>query len=196
MPQEYAVSLKNINKSFGGVSVLKNVDFNLEKGTVHALVGQNGAGKSTLMKIMTGVYTADSGEIEIDGTHAKIDSYADAVANGVGLIFQELSLIPTLNVTENIFLNREITKGKLIDTKAMEEKTRELLHSLDIDVDINKKIEELDTGVCQMIEIAKALSINSKILILDEPTASLSEKETTNLFRQMAKQRPPCLVVR
>ena len=182
MQQNPIISLKNVHKSFGGVSVLNGVDFDLQKGSVHALVGQNGAGKSTMMKILTGVYTCDSGVIYIDGSKVKMNSYSDAVSHGISLIFQELSLIPTLTVAENIFLNREILEGPFLDKKSMERKAHELLQSLDIDVDVHSRVEDLDVGVCQMIEIAKALSVNAKVLILDEPTASLSEKETAHLF--------------
>ena len=182
MQQNPIISLKNVHKSFGGVSVLNGVDFDLQKGSVHALVGQNGAGKSTMMKILTGVYTCDSGDIYIDGSKVKMNSYSDAVSHGISLIFQELSLIPTLTVAENIFLNREILEGPFLDKKSMECKAHELLQSLDIDVDVDSRVEDLDVGVCQMIEIAKALSVNAKVLILDEPTASLSEKETAHLF--------------
>lgn len=182
MQQNPIISLKNVHKSFGGVSVLNGVDFVLQKGSVHALVGQNGAGKSTMMKILTGVYTCDSGAIYIDGSRVKMNSYSDAVSHGISLIFQELSLIPTLTVAENIFLNREILEGPFLDKKSMERKAHELLQSLDIDVDVHSRVEDLDVGVCQMIEIAKALSVNAKVLILDEPTASLSEKETAHLF--------------
>ena len=182
MQQNPIISLKNVHKSFGGVSVLNGVDFVLQKGSVHALVGQNGAGKSTMMKILTGVYTCDSGDIYIDASKVKMNSYSDAVSHGISLIFQELSLIPTLTVAENIFLNREILEGPFLDKKSMERKAHELLQSLDIDVDVHSRVEDLDVGVCQMIEIAKALSVNAKVLILDEPTASLSEKETAHLF--------------
>lgn len=182
MQQNPIISLKNVHKSFGGVSVLNGVDFDLQKGSVHALVGQNGAGKSTMMKILTGVYTCDSGAIYIDGSKVKMNSYSDAVSHGISLIFQELSLIPTLTVAENIFLNREILEGPFLDKKSMERKAHELLQSLDIDVDVHSRVEDLDVGVCQIIEIAKALSVNAKVLILDEPTASLSEKETAHLF--------------
>ena len=182
MQQNPIISLKNVHKSFGGVSVLNGVDFDLQKGSVHALVGQNGAGKSTMMKILTGVYTCDSGAIYIDGSKVKMNSYSGAVSHGISLIFQELSLIPTLTVAENIFLNREILEGPFLDKKSMERKAHELLQSLDIDVDVHSRVEDLDVGVCQMIEIAKALSVNAKVLILDEPTASLSEKETAHLF--------------
>ena len=182
MQQNPIISLKNVHKSFGGVSVLNGVDFDLQKGSVHALVGQNGAGKSTMMKILTGVYTCDSGAIYIDGSKVKMNSYSDAVSHGISLIFQELSLIPTLTVAENIFLNREILEGPFLDKKSMERKAHKLLQSLDIDVDVHSRVEDLDVGVCQMIEITKALSVNAKVLILDEPTASLSEKETAHLF--------------
>ncbi len=179
---QYAMSLKGINKSFGGVIVLDNVDFNLERGAIHALVGGNGAGKSTLMKILTGVYFADSGTIAIDGREVEINSYNDARKNGVSLIFQELSLIPTLTVSENIFLNKEPLKGIVLDRKEMNRRARELLTELGIDIPVDERIENLDVGLCQLVEIAKALSVNASILVMDEPTASLTGKETETLF--------------
>jgi ribose transport system ATP-binding protein len=183
MSEEYAISLEHIYKSFGGVTVLDDVNFHLERGIVHALVGSNGAGKSTLMKILTGVYSCDSGTIRVNGQTVKIKDVTDAQKNGIKMIFQELSLSPTLTVMENIFLSNEIKKGIVLDKKAMTKKTQELLDELDIVANADDKIQDLDVGVCQLIEIVKALSVNSRILIMDEPTASLSDKETKVLFK-------------
>lgn len=180
---DYVLELEGIEKKFGKVPVLKGVDFRLKKGSVHAIVGGNGAGKSTLMKILTGVYTKDAGICKINGEEVVIRNYNEAKKHGISLVFQELSLIPTLTVSENIFLNKEITKGKLIDYTAMDKQSEELLNSLGIDIDVNEEIQNLSVGYCQLIEIAKALSNNTSILILDEPTASLSEKETETLFQ-------------
>jgi ribose transport system ATP-binding protein len=134
------------------------------------------------MKILTGVYTCDSGTIKVGGKETKITSAADAQQNGIKMIFQELSLSPTLTVTENIFLANEKKKGLFLDKRQMQEKTQELLHGLGLAVKPYEKIQDLGVGVCQLIEIAKALSVDSRILIMDEPTASLTEKETENLF--------------
>lgn len=181
------VLMTNICKEFGGIPVLKNVNFHLEKGEIHALIGGNGAGKSTLMKIMTGVYTCDSGCIEIDGKNIKIVDPNSAKENGIRMIFQELSLIPTLTVAENIYLNHEI-KGKknlFLDKNRMKLNTKNLLSELEINVDINKKVKDLEVGVCQLVEIAKALSVEAKVLVMDEPTASLTDEEAQLLFRIM-----------
>lgn len=180
--QEVVASLENINKSFSGVPALKNVNFDLRKGEVHALVGGNGAGKSTLMKILNGVYEKDSGIIRINGKEVTYKDVTDAWKYGVRMIFQELSLSPTLSVSQNIFLTREIKKGLLLDKKAMRKKAQEALDSMSIDAKPDDIIKELPVGTCQLIEIAKALSTDAKILILDEPTASLTEKETKTLF--------------
>lgn len=180
---EYALELSGVCKSFGGVPVLKNVDFRLRKGSICALVGGNGAGKSTLMKILTGIYTKDSGRLRVNGEEVIIRNYNEAKKYGISLIFQELGLIPTLTVAENIFLNKELRRGKFLDDKRMEEKAEKLLESLGLEVNVREKVENLSVGTCQLIEIAKALSDNTSILVMDEPTASLSDKETEILFR-------------
>jgi ribose transport system ATP-binding protein len=180
--EENAISLKEISKSFGTVKVLDNVDFDLKKGSVHALVGGNGAGKSTLMKILTGVYSHDQGTILVDGKPAEMKTYSDAVNKGISLIFQELSLIPTLSIVENIFLNRELSRFRVLSKAKMRTRSLELLAELGISADPSMLIKDLDVGVCQMIEIAKAMAVNARVIIMDEPTASLTEKETETLF--------------
>jgi len=179
---DYILSLKGINKSFGGVKVLDNVDFNMRKGTVHALVGGNGAGKSTLMKILTGVYRSDSGTIKLKGIETKINNPSEAQKNGIRIIFQELSLIPSLTIAENIFLIHEIKKFIFLNKKEMNKKADKLLKDLGVNVDVNLTIGDLSVGQCQLVEIAKALSVNSSILVMDEPTAALTEHETKILF--------------
>ncbi len=182
---DYAISMTGICKSFGGVQVLDNIDFNLEKGEIHALVGGNGAGKSTLMKIMTGVYSCDEGSVYVNGKETKIATPNDAKKNGIRMIFQELSLIPTLTVAENIFLNHELVKNMHTDKKEMIRCAQNLLNDLEIEVDVNARIQDLDVGICQLVEIAKALSVDASVLIMDEPTASLTEEETELLFKIM-----------
>lgn len=178
------LKMRGISKSFNGINVLDNVDFSLKKGEVHALVGGNGAGKSTLMKILTGVYQSDSGQIYIDNKKVNISSYNDVKNNNVSMIFQEFSLIPTLTVAQNIFLNREKrTNLGLIDDKECVKQSRDILNQLGIDIDPNELVENLGVGYWQMTEIAKALSQEAKILIMDEPTSSLTEKETDVLFK-------------
>jgi ribose transport system ATP-binding protein len=175
--------MKNISKSFNGIKVLDSVHFSVNKGEVHALMGGNGAGKSTLMKILTGVYTLDQGEIYIEGKQVSIQSPDDARKNKISMIFQEFSLIPTLTVAQNIFLTREAkTSFGLLDDKECVKRTEQLLKELEVDLDPNEVVGNLGVGYWQMTEIAKALSHEAKILIMDEPTASLTKKETEVLF--------------
>ena len=181
---ESILEMKGMCKSFNGVPVLGNVDFFLKKGQVHSLVGGNGAGKSTLMKILTGVYTRDEGQIMLAGRPVNFRSYREAGRNGLRMIFQELSLVRTLTVYENIFLNHEKTKrGGLLDKTSMIAKAESLLNSLGVDFSAETTVGSLNVGNCQMVEIAKALSMDAKILILDEPTASLSDNEVQVLFK-------------
>lgn len=182
---QYVLELKGIKKSFGAVSVLKGVDFSLTKGEVHALVGGNGAGKSTLMKIMTGVYTRDDGEIYIDDRQVMIHSTHDAKDNGIAMIFQELSLVQTMTVAENIFLGEEVTRHGIRDTAYMNKKAKEVLDELGIAADPDVPVNKLSVGMSQMIEIAKAVSKQARILVLDEPTAALSDSETAELFKMI-----------
>ena len=179
---QIVLEMKGINKSFGSVPVLKNVDFTLKQGEVHALVGGNGAGKSTLMKIMTGVYTLDSGEVCVNGKPVHIRETRDAKAIGIAMIFQELSLVQSMTIAENIFLGEEISNNGIRNTKVMNEKARQILKDLNLDLDPKTVVSKLSVGLSQMVEIAKALSKDAKILVFDEPTASLSEAETARLF--------------
>ncbi|MBS5521251.1 MAG: sugar ABC transporter ATP-binding protein [Clostridiales bacterium] len=177
--------MEGINKSFGDARVLKNVHFELKHGEIHALVGGNGAGKSTLMKIITGVYTLDSGKIYVNGKETVIEKPLDAKNQGIAMIFQELSLIQSMTVAENIFLGTEIVRHGVRDIKQMRQKTEAVLKRLGIDVDPDTKVSELSVGVSQMVEIAKAVSKDAKILVFDEPTAALSDSETVRLFEMM-----------
>lgn len=175
--------MKGICKAFNGIPVLRDVDFSLKHGEVHALMGGNGAGKSTLMKILTGVYTADQGEIAIDGQPVSINSYEDARSNRISMIFQEFSLIPTLTVAQNIFLGREArTAFGLLNDKDSERQTEQLMKELGVQIRPDELVQNLGVGYWQMTEIAKALSQDAKILIMDEPTSSLTKTETEVLF--------------
>jgi ribose transport system ATP-binding protein len=178
-----AVSLRGITKSFNGVRVLDDVDFELEKGEIHALLGGNGAGKSTLMKILEGVYSLDEGRIELDGQEVQLASAQDARDHGVVMIFQEFSLIPTLTVAQNISLLRE-PKSRLgfLDERAARRRARELFADMGVDVDPDALLGDLSTAYWQLTEIAKALSQDARVLIMDEPTASLARNETEALF--------------
>ena len=181
---DYVLKMEGMGKSFYGTQALKDVSFKLKRGTVHALVGENGAGKSTLMKVLTGVYSSDQGTIKINDQICEILNPIDANSCGVRMIFQELSLVPTLTVSENIFLSYEPKKAFIfIDKDKILEETKSLLRQVGMsDISPYSKIQDLSVGHCQMIEIAKAISHKAQILIMDEPTASLSESETTVLF--------------
>ena len=181
------LKMEGICKSFGDAKVLKNVQFELKHGEVHALAGGNGAGKSTLMKIMTGVYTHDEGKILIDGKETVIEKPLDAKEQGIAMIFQELSLVQTMTVAENIFLGTEIVKNGVRDVKKMNEKTSQILHRLGMDISPSTVVSELSVGMSQMVEIAKAVSKDAKILVFDEPTAALSDSETKRLFEIMTQ---------
>jgi ribose transport system ATP-binding protein len=178
------LEMKNISKSFNQTKVLDGVDLELKKGEVHALVGGNGAGKSTLMKILMGVYKKETGKIILENSEVNINEPDDAFKNGISMIFQEFSIVPTLTVAQNIFLNHEYKNNfNLINDKEMNIKAKEFLEELEIDINPKSKMETLETGQWQMIEIAKAVSQEAKILIMDEPTAALTDEETQNLFK-------------
>lgn len=178
-----AVRMTGISKSFFGNRVLHGVDFELRPGEVHALVGGNGAGKSTLMKILQGVYTPDEGGIEVNGRAVKIDSPHDARALGIGMIFQEFSLIPTLTVAQNVFLGHEPRgAGGLIDDRESARRTRDIFVEMGEAIDPGARVGDLSTGYWQLTEIAKALSEDARILIMDEPTSSLTASESNALF--------------
>ena len=187
-PTAQAVAMRGIAKSFGGVPVLKEVDFDLRKSDIHALVGGNGAGKSTLMKILVGVYTRDGGSYEVGGRQVDFRTVQDARASGVGMIFQEFSLVSTLSVAQNVFLTREMrSRGGFIDDRGMERRTRELFETMNVEVDPRRSLDELPTAFWQLTEIAKALSQNAGVLIMDEPTAALAKAETVELFELMRR---------
>ncbi len=179
-----AVEMRDISKSFFGVKVLDQVNFSVQPGEIHALAGENGAGKSTLMKILQGVYSMDAGEIFIAGESATINSFQEARNYGIGMVFQEFSLIPELTIAQNIFLNRENkTKLGLIDDLACVTEAQQVLFDVGIDIDVKAKVSTLSRAYQQLTEIAKALAANAKLLILDEPTASLAKHEVDVLFK-------------
>lgn len=178
-----AVEMRGISKSFNGVSVLADIDFDVRSGEVHALAGGNGAGKSTLMKIMQGVYQPNSGEILVEGKAVKIASIQSARAAGIGMVFQEFSLVPSLTVAQNIFLNAEsLNKAGLIDDREARRRAGEVFADMEVDVDPRAEVARLGTAYWQLTEIAKALAQNARVLIMDEPTASLAKHETEALF--------------
>ncbi len=185
--------MEKIDKRFAGVHALKGVDFNLRAGEIHALVGENGAGKSTLMKALTGIFPKDSGEIRYLGKLFNPLDPRDALTAGIAIVHQELNMMEHLSVAQNMFIGRESTKKTSwwLDEKSQNERARELFKRLNMDIDPTQKMSQLTVGKQQMVEIARAVSHNLKVLILDEPSAALTEKEIDDLFiimRDLAKQ--------
>ena len=179
------LAMHRVVKSFGGAQALRGVDFDLERGEIHALLGENGAGKSTLMNILSGVIEPDQGEILIDGSPVRFADPRAAQAAGVATIFQELDLVPSLDVTANLFLGRELTRAGVLDRGAMRRTARTKLDAIGFDVDIDQPVGELSVGRRQIVAIAKALTYASRILVMDEPTAALTTVEVQRLFAVM-----------
>ena len=177
------LSMKGITKSFSGVAALKNAALDLKAGEVVALMGENGAGKSTLMKILTGIYSKDSGEIKYMGQEVCYKGPAESEEAGISIVHQELNMMNDLTVAQNLFIGREEMKGLFIDDKKMNEKASELFKVLKIDINPAEKIGNLTVGKQQMVEIAKAISSNAKVIIFDEPTAALTDSEIEELFK-------------
>ena len=177
------LSMKGITKSFSGVAALKNAALDLKAGEVVALMGENGAGKSTLMKILTGIYSKDSGEIQYMGQEVCFKGPAESEEAGISIVHQELNMMNDLTVAQNLFIGREEMNGFLIDDKKMNEKARELFKVLKIDINPAEKIGNLTVGKQQMVEIAKAISSKAKAIIFDEPTAALTDSEIEELFK-------------
>lgn len=180
---QYLLEMKDIQKGFYGTLVLKNVNFGVRHGEVHILLGENGAGKSTLMKILSGVYHPDGGEILLDGVRSEIKAPAHSLKLGIGMVYQELSLAPNMTVLENIWLgNLPKSKGAFVDWKKAKADTEEIFKKLDIAIDVKKRVSLYDLGIQQLVEIFRVISQNAKLIILDEPTSSLSEIEVKKLF--------------
>lgn len=184
MDQSFVISMTSISKTFPGVKALSNVNFHLKKGEIHALMGENGAGKSTLIKVLTGVYELESGEILMDGFDKPIANHSpqEAQENGISTVYQEVNLCPNLTVAENLFIGREPRKWGFIDWKTMNKKSEELLKKLDIEVSPTRMLDECSLAIQQMIAIARAVDMECKVLILDEPTSSLDDEEVSKLF--------------
>jgi ABC-type sugar transport system ATPase subunit len=177
------LELKDIHKKFPGVYALQGVNFDLYPGEVHALLGENGAGKSTLVKILSGIYTKDQGEIVIDGKPVKITNANEALDNGLSVIHQELVLVPHLSIAENLFLGREpLLKNGLVDFQAMSEQTQKFLLEFGLNLHPEAEVASLTIAQQQMVEVVKAISFNARIIAMDEPTSSLTDKEVNSLF--------------
>ena len=185
MSEQYLLEMKGISKSFPGVKALQNVGLQLRAGEVHALLGENGAGKSTLIKVLGGIYHAEEGEIYVEGQKVRIDSVAAARLAGGSIVHQELVLVPYMTVAENIFLGREPGSRFNIHRAKMTEEAQKLLDAYEMNIDADALVEQLTIAQQQMVEIVKAISFQSKILVMDEPTSSISDKEVGFLFETM-----------
>ena len=181
-PSELLLEMRGIVKQFPGVLALDNVDFDVRRGEVHALVGENGAGKSTLMKIVSGVYERDGGEVFFKGQRVNFTTPRQAQVAGISTIYQELNQVPQLSITENIFLGDEIQRGILLNGREMHERARALLAKLHLDVDPRRLVSSLGVAQQQMVEVAKALHHHADLIIMDEPTSALSVTEIEELF--------------
>lgn len=190
MSCEYVLEMKQITKTFSGVTVLQDVDLQVREGIVMGLMGENGAGKSTLMKILQGIYVPTSGEITFCGKPLKVSNINQALLAGISMIHQEISPIPEMTVAENIFIGREPkTKLGFVDEKKLQTMTRELLDSLELSFGADTKMKDLTIANMQMVEIAKAISFRSKLIIMDEPTSAITNREVANLFRIIRRLR-------
>ncbi|TFD16695.1 sugar ABC transporter ATP-binding protein [Cryobacterium sp. TMT2-23] len=189
MSQEPLVTLQNVGKTFGPVTVIKDVTVSVYAGQVQVLLGENGAGKSTLIKMMAGVYQPDAGHIVVDGKTVVLPTTRAAEELGIATIHQELNLVSTMSIAENVMLGRTPTKHGMVDRSALRNRARAALALIGLDVDVDTLVGELGIAQQQLVEIAKALSINARILILDEPTAALTRHETESLFAVMADLR-------
>lgn len=186
MNNEIALHMQHISKTFPGVIALDDVDFELRKSEVHILLGENGAGKSTLMKILSGAYHAGSGKIVLNGQEIEIRSPKHAQTLGISIIYQELNLVPQLSSAENVFLGREpVRMPGVVDHAAMQKQAASILSGLGVSIDVRRPIRELSIAEQQMVEVAKAISLDARILIMDEPTSALTEREIAELFARI-----------
>ena len=187
MPEERILEIRHLSKQFPGVKALANVDFNLCRGEIHALMGENGAGKSTLIKVLTGVFPRDGGEILFEGYPFAVGSPHEAQEKGISTVYQEINLVQNLSVAENLLLGRQPTRGGLIAWKEMNRRAELILERLNLAVDVTRLLGDYSIAVQQMVAIGRALEFESKILILDEPTSSLDATEVQQLFAVMRK---------
>lgn len=181
------LEIRGLSKSFPGVKALSKVNFTLRRGEIHSLMGENGAGKSTLIKVLTGLYPRDEGEILYNGQFFELSSPVEAPKHGISTVYQEINLIPALSVAENIYLGRQPTKFGRLDWKAINAGARHAMHRLDVDVDVTQPVAAYSVAIQQLVAIARALDISANILILDEPTSSLDTPEVEQLFGILRK---------
>jgi len=187
MDNKAFLSMEGISKSFFGVHVLNDVSLSVQQGEVHALVGENGAGKSTLMKILAGLYTADEGRILLDGSPVSIRTPKEGIQNGISFIHQELSMVPDMSIMQNFYLGEELCRGKVLDNRAMWKRTSTVLQEFGLKLHPDLTVDILSVAQQQMVEICRAISFNARVIIMDEPTASLSGGEVASLFEQIRR---------
>ena len=185
MPEHSLLEMRGIEIQFPGVKALDKVDFSLRAGEIHALLGENGAGKSTLVKCLTGVHHMDAGTILFDGKEIRPTSPQDAFSMGISTVYQEINLCPNLTVAENIFVGRQPMKRGMINWKEINKRARELMSRFHMDIDVTRPLNNYSTAIQQMVSIARAVDIDAKVLILDEPTSSLDDNEVKLLFDVM-----------
>ena len=181
------VEIRRLSKTFPGVKALSNVDFVLRRGEVHGLMGENGAGKSTLIKVLTGLYKRDTGEILYEGRPFELSSPVEAPKHGISTVYQEINLIPALSVAENIYLGRQPMRFGRLDWKTINSGAQAALKKLDVEVDVTQPVSSYSVAIQQLVAIARALDISARVLILDEPTSSLDTPEVEQLFSVIRK---------
>ena len=189
MNRDIILTLKGITKEFPGVKALDDVTINVERGTIHGLVGENGAGKSTLIKVLAGIYHPEAGEIILEGKSRKFSSPIEARAAGISVVHQEIKLAEPLSVAENMFLGNVMMKGRLVDWKGMRQRAREIVDDLGMDIDVNAQVSSLTVAKKQIVEIMHAINNNSRILVMDEPSAVLTNRELDVMFRIVRQLR-------
>ena len=195
MDNNYILTLKNITKEFPGVKALDDVTINIERGTIHGLVGENGAGKSTLIKILAGIYQPNKGEIILDGKPCRFNSPIEARRAGISVVHQEIKLAEPLSVAENMFLGNVQLKNGLVDWKGMRRRAREIVEDLGMDIDINAQVSSLTVAKKQIVEIMHAINNNSRILIMDEPTNHLDDAGRKTLAEWIAQRGRGVVVI-
>jgi len=192
---QYALEARGIRKTYGGIKALQGIDFRVHAGSVHALVGENGAGKSTLMKVLVGAVSPDEGVLLLNGQEVHFSSTADAATHGIAIVSQELNLFPDLDVLSNLFLMRETRSGPFITRKPMRAQAEEVLRELGLEVGLHASVETLSLEQRQLLEIARALLVRPRVLILDEPTSALNARATEHLHHVLRALRQRSVAV-
>ena len=195
MAKDIILTLKNITKEFPGVKALDDVTISIERGTIHGLVGENGAGKSTLIKVLAGIYQPNKGEVILDGKVQKFPTPIAARNAGISVVHQEIKLAEPLTVAENMFLGNVMMKGKIVDWAGMRARAQAIVDDLGMDIDINAQVSSLSVAKKQIVEIMHAINTNSKVIVMDEPSAVLTNRELEVMFRIVKQLREKCITI-